>query len=121
MYSSYLCNVYRYKVKKLKKQLYENNISVYSEKLKNIAEETENQQKNYEEIISLYEKQLEQVQKLHENRIQLEKDYETLFKNGKCSRIEMEEVRLNSLESECIYKNLSDNLWFYKWKRSQCK
>ena len=107
--------------KKLKKQLYENNISVYNEKLKNIAEETENQQKNYEEIISLYEKQLEQVQKLHENRIQLEKDYETLFKKGKCSRIEMEEVRLNSLESECIYKNLSDNLWFYKWKRSQCK
>ena len=51
----------------------------------------------------------------------LEKDYDQLFKDGKCSQIEMKEIQLNTLESECIYKNLNDNLWFYKWKRNQCK
>lgn len=107
--------------KKLEKQLYKNNLSIYGEKLKNITEETENRKKNYEEIITLYERQLQHVLKLYENRIHLEKDYDQLFKDGKCSQIEMKEIQLNTLESECIYKNLNDNLWFYKWKRNQCK
>ena len=48
-------------------------------------------------------------------------DYEKLHSEGKCSKQELEEVRLNAAESECIYKNLEDNLWLYKWKRTQCK
>lgn len=106
--------------KKLRNQMFENNLAVCEDKMRNIVEQTEHQRKNYEEIILLYEKQLRQVSELHENRVRFDKDYALLFKSGKCSRLEMEEVHLNVIESECIYKNLLDNLWLYKWKRSQC-
>lgn len=108
-------------VKKLRKQLYENNLRIYEEKLKDVNEQTENQRKNYEEIIALYESQIQKVFEMHKNRVRLKKAYNELFENGKCSMQEMEEVHLNAVESECIYKNLMDNRWLYQWKRTQCK
>lgn len=107
--------------KKLRNQKFENNLAVCRDKIRNIEEQTGHQQLNYEEMILLYENQLRQVLKMHENRVRLEKDYAELLKSGKCSQVELEEVHLNAVESECIYKNLNDNLWLYKWKRSQCK
>ena len=107
--------------KKLRKQLYKNNLKICKEKLETINTETKNQQENLQNIIVSYESQLNQALEMHKNRLQLVNDYEKLHSEGKCSKQELEEVRLNAAESECIYKNLEDNLWLYKWKRTQCK
>lgn len=107
--------------KKLRKQLYKNNLKICKEKLETINTETKNQQENLQNIIVSYESQLNQALEMHKNRLQLVNYYEKLHSEGKCSKQELEEVRLNAAESECIYKNLEDNLWLYKWKRTQCK
>ena len=86
-----------------------------------VNKETANKQTEYKKIISSYESQLEKALEMHKNRIRLMNDYTELFSAGKCSKQEMEEVRLNATESECIYKNLEDNLWLYRWKKVQCK
>ena len=44
-----------------------------------------------------------------------------MYENGKCSKFELEEIQLSLLETKILYENLKDNLWFYKWKRAQCK
>ena len=106
---------------KLRKQLYKNNLCIYEEQLKILTEQTANQQENYQELINSYELQLSKIQEINRNRHDYFKDYQVLYQNGKCSRLDLEEVQLNVIESECIYKNLSDYLWFYKWKKVQCK
>lgn len=106
---------------KLRKQLYKNNLCIYEEQLKILTEQTANQQENYQELINSYEFQLGTIQEINKNRQDYFKDYQVLYQNGKCSRLDLEEVQLNVIESECIYKNLSDYLWFYKWKKVQCK
>lgn len=107
--------------RKLRKQLFKNNLRIYEEKLDTVNKETANKQTEYKKIISSYESQLEKALEMHKNRIRLMNDYTELFSAGKCSKQEMEEVRLNATESECIYKNLEDNLWLYRWKKVQCK
>lgn len=106
---------------KLRNQLYKNNLSIYEEQLKILSEQNINQQENYQKLISSYELQLRRIREINENRQNYFKDYQILYQNGKCSRLDLEEVQLNVIESECIYENLSDYLWFYKWKKVQCK
>ena len=106
---------------KLRKQLFKNNLYIYEEQLKILTEQNINQQENYQELINTYELQLSKIREINKNRHDYFKDYQVLYQNGKCSRLDLEEVQLNVIESECIYKNLSDYLWFYKWKKVQCK
>lgn len=106
--------------KKLQNQLFQSNLKICEEKLLKLNKEIENQKNNYQEIILIYEKQLQSALKIHKNRLELEEDCKKLFMAGKCSQLELQEIHLNTIESECIYKNLMDNLWFYKWKRRQC-
>ena len=106
--------------KKLQNQLFQSNLKICEEKLLKLNKEIENQKNNYQEIILIYEKQLQSALKIHKNRLELEEDCKKLFMAGKCSQLELQEIHLNTIESECIYKNLLDNLWFYKWKRRQC-
>lgn len=107
--------------KKLKEEVFQNNLTIYTDQLKALKEQTENQLENYGQLIEAYSRQIEKIQTVLENRRVLARDFEKLYKSGKCSLLELEEVRLNVIEAECIYKNLNDYLWLYKWERSQCK
>lgn len=107
--------------KKLKEEIFQNNIAIYNEQLKVLDEQSQNQFTNYQKLIETYQKQIEQIKSILQNRRVLFDDYEKLYKRGTCSLLELKEVCLNVTEAECVYDNLCDYLWLYKWQRSQCK
>lgn len=107
--------------KKLKEEVFQNNLTIYTDQLNALNEQTENQLENYVQLIKAYERQIEKMQNVLENRTLLAHDFEKLYRAGKCSLIELEEVRINVTEAECMLENLKDYLWLYKWERSQCR
>ena len=106
---------------KLRKEQYENNLEIYQEQLKELEKQNVSQRENFEEIIKSYELEENALEKIIKNKENYLKDYEIMFENGKCSKFELEEIQLSLLETKILYENLKDNLWFYKWKRAQCK
>ena len=106
---------------KLRKEQYENNLEIYQEQLKELEKQNVSQRENIEEIIKSYELEEKALGEIIKNKETYLKDYETLYENGKCSKFELEEIQLSLLETKILYENLKDNLWFYKWKRAQCK
>jgi len=106
---------------KLRKEQYENNLEIYQEQLKELEKQNVSQRENIEEIIKSYELEEKALGEIIKNKENYLKDYEIMFENGNCSKIELEEIQLSLLETKILYENLKDNLWFYKWKRAQCK
>ena len=106
---------------KLREQLYKNNLSTYKEKLNFVREQNNNQLENYQELINSYSQQLHIMYDITRNRQEVFDDYKLMYENGKCSKFDLEEIYLNLIEANCIYENLKDYLWFYEWKRTQCK
>lgn len=107
-------------IKNVKEKLYKDNLNLYEDKLKDFELEIENQYKNYSELIKTYKNEINKITEIRTNRIKIYNDYKILYKNEKCSKIELEEVYLNVVEADCIYNNLCDSLWFYEWMRTQC-
>lgn len=107
--------------RKLKEEVFENNLTVCSEQLRALEEKTQNELKNFEKIIESYQKQIEKMELVLEHRKILCSDYEILYKAGKCSLLDFKEVQLGVQEAQCLLENLKDNLWLYKWERSQCR
>lgn len=106
---------------KLREQLYKNNLSTYKEQLNFVREQNNNQLENYQELINSCSQQLHIIYDISRNRQEVFDDYKLMYKNGKCSKFDLEEIYLNLIEANCIYENLKDYLWFYEWKRTQCK
>lgn len=107
--------------RKLQKELFQNNLSVYEERLKELEEQSENQKNNYDGLIETYSKQVNKFAEIKKNREKLYNDYKVLYQKGKCSKLDLEEVGLNVTEAESIYDSLCDYLWLYKWMRVQCR
>ena len=61
------------------------------------------------------------MQDVLKKRKKLYSDYQELFKKGKCSALDLDEVHLSVIEAECIFASLRDYLWFYKWMEVQYK
>lgn len=107
--------------RKLKQQQFEDNIILCKKQINELDEKTDNQKRSYSELINSYQKQVENLKYILDNRKKVRSDYDFLYKNGKCSKLEFDEVNLSVMETEYIYKNLCDYLWLYKWMRTQCK
>ena len=104
--------------KKLRQNLYENNMKLYSEELHVLKNQMDNQKDNYSALIDSCVKQIKNVEVIFENCKKNLENYNQLFISGKCSEIELEEVKLKFFDIECIYENLKDSLWLNTWKRS---
>ena len=100
---------------------YEDELILSKKCLKNVEEQNYYQKDNYEKLITLYEKQIKRLESVIENRQALNDNYELLYKTGQCSKLEFDEVNLSVIEAECIYENLCDYLWLYRWLRTQCR
>lgn len=107
--------------RKLKQIQYEDELTLCRERLKNMKEQNQDQKYNYEQLIISYQKQIERLKDIIKNRKKFRDDYDLLHKNGKCSKLELDEVNLSVIEAECIYENLCDYLWLYRWMRTQCR
>ena len=104
--------------KKLRQNLYESNMKLYSEELHVLKNQMDNQKDNYSALIDSCVKQIKNVEVIFENCKKNLENYNQLFISGKCSEIELEEVKLKFFDIECIYENLKDSLWLNTWKRS---
>ena len=104
--------------KKLRHKLFENNMKLYSEELRVLKNQMDNQKYNYSALIDSCVKQIKNVEVIFENCKKNLENYNQLFISGKCSEIELEEVKLKFFDIECIYENLKDSLWLNTWKRS---
>lgn len=107
--------------RRLKQMQYEDELILSKKCLKNVEEQNYYQKDNYEKLITLYEKQIKRLESVIENRQALNDNYELLYKTGQCSKLEFDEVNLSVIEAECIYENLCDYLWLYRWLRTQCR
>ncbi len=106
---------------KLRKELYLNNLEILEKQKKTLVKQNIKQKTNYQEQINSYESQKVILYEVLCNRSKYLQDYEIMYKNGQCSKLELEEVELSVFESQINYENLNDNLWLYKWKEAQCK
>ena len=53
------------------------------------------------------------------NRKETYKNYQELFKKGRCSALDVAGAKAQLAEAEAVYGNLEDLLWFNKWKKEQ--
>ena len=107
--------------KKINFLKYQGNVTYLVELLTSLDERNKTIKINYDEIISTYENQILKFKEILNNKEKNVRDYEKLFERGKCSVLDFEAVKVSYKESKCVYQNLQDSLWLYKWKRSQCK
>ena len=103
--------------KKLRNDLHKNNLALYSSELRVFKTQFNNQKNNCDFMIESYKKQINNTEKILQNRKESVDNFEQLFSSGKCSKMDLDESKLQFLNIKCIYENLKDSLWFYTWKR----
>ena len=103
--------------RKLRNELHKNNLALYSSELRVFKTQFNNQKNNCDFMIESYKKQINNTEKILQNCKQSVDNFEQLFSSGKCSKMDLDESKLQFLNIKCIYENLKDSLWFYTWKR----